>query len=81
MSNKNVDQLANTINLIMRIPEGDALVQLLGSGEEKNNIDAVKYWLEIQKDLLDIEIADYRVQQLISRLQDKLEDFSLFIGQ
>lgn len=81
MSNKKIEQLANTINLIMQIPDGDALVQIIGNGVEKNNKDAVKNWLETQKDLLDVEIADCRVQQLISRLQNKLEDFRFFLNE
>ena len=79
MTNRKAQQIANSINLIAQLPEGDALVHILGDGDESSNIEALSHWVQMQIDLLSIEKAEYMLEQLIHRLYSKLNAFNSFL--
>ena len=79
MTNRKVQQIANSINMVAQLPDGDALVQILGDGNESTNIDAVSHWVQSQEDLLSIDKADYMLEQLVHRLHNKLAGFNSFL--
>ena len=79
MTNRKAQQIANSINLLAQLPEGDALVQVLGDGSENSNVEALKHWVEGQEDLLTIEKPNDMVEQLIHRLHNKLDAFNSFL--
>lgn len=79
MSNRKIQQIANSINLVTQLPGGDALVHVLGNGSESTNIEALTHWVEEQDDLLVIEKPDYLIERLIHRLQNKLDGFNSFL--
>jgi len=74
-------QIANSINLIAKMPDGDALVHILGNGDESTNIDALSHWIQSQVDLLSIEKADYMLEKLVHRLHNRLSGFNSFLGK
>jgi len=80
MDNQKAQQIANSITMIAHLPEGDALVHILGNGDEKKNIDAVSHWIHSQLDILTLGKPDFIVEQLVHRLHNKLDDFSTFFN-
>jgi hypothetical protein len=76
MANNKAKQFASSINYIAQLPQGDALVQAIGKGDESNNLDALSHWVERQSDLMVIDRPDYVVEQLMVRLHNKLDDFT-----
>ena len=79
MTNRKAQQIANSINMVAQLPEGDALVHILGDGNEATNIEALSHWIQMQVDLLSIEKADYMLEQLVHRLHNKLAGFNSFL--
>jgi len=79
MTNRKAQQIANSINMVTQLPEGDALVHILGDGNEVTNIEALSHWIQMQVDLLNIEKADYMLEQLVHRLHNKLAGFNSFL--
>ena len=76
MTNQKTKRIANSINLIAHLPEGDSLVYLLGTGDESNNLDALTSWVDQQSDLLTIEQPHFMIEQLTHRLQNKIHDMN-----
>ena len=76
MKNTKALQIANSINLVAHLPEGDALVYILGDGSESSNIEALSHWIQGQLDLLSLTQPDFMVEQLIHRLYNKLDGFN-----
>lgn len=79
MKDSKTQQIANSITLMAQLPEGDALVHLLGDGTESSNLEALGHWIEGQEDLLDIEIPSHMVEQMIHRLHNQLDAFNSFL--
>jgi len=79
MPNRKTQQIANSINLLAQLPQGDALVHVLGDGSESSNIEALGHWVEDQDDLLEVEKPDHMIEQLIHRLHNKLDTFNSFL--
>ena len=73
MTTKTIEQLARTIDLIIQLPEGDALVQIIGNGEQNNNQQALEYWISQQADLLELEPGNERLMRCVDRLKERLE--------
>ena len=80
MTRQQTSQLAKSIQLLAQLPDGEALVQILGQGTETSNEEALENWVGKQGDLLTIEEADFRLQQLMHRLRNTLDGFSLICG-
>lgn len=80
MTTKTIEQLARTIDLIIQLPEGDALVQLIGNGEQNNNQQALEYWISQQADLLDLETGNERLIRYVDRLKERLENFYDYVA-
>lgn len=76
MTNRKTQQIANSINLLAQLPDGDALVHVLGDGDEITNLEALGHWVEGQEDLLELDKPDFMVEQLIHRLHNKLDAFN-----
>ena len=74
MASRRSQQIAKSISLLMHLPHGEELVQILGDGEESSNLDALEHWISNQVYLLDIEQPDERVEMFIDRLNNKLID-------
>jgi len=74
-------QIANSITLITQMPDGDALVHILGNGDESTNIDALSHWVQSQVDLLSIVKADYMLEKLVQRLHNRLSGFNSFLDE
>lgn len=66
MTNRKTTQIANSIQLFAGIPAGDALVQVLGRGDEKTNIEALGHWVEEAK----IKTSHYYNRQLSNTMAD-----------
>ena len=81
MTNRKAQQIANSINLVAQLPDGDALVHILGDGDESTNIDALSHWIQSQEDLLTLEKPDYMLEQLIHRLHNKVNGFNSFLDE
>ena len=79
MTNRKAQQIANSINMVAQLPEGDALVHILGDGDESSNIEALSHWVQMQIDLLSIDKADYMIEKLVHRLHNKLSGFNSFL--
>lgn len=79
MTNRKAQQIANSINMVAQLPDGDALVHILGDGDENSNIEALSHWIQMQVDILSIEKADYMLEQLVHRLHNKLSGFNSFL--
>lgn len=79
MTNRKAQQIANSINMVAQLPDGDALVHILGDGDENSNIEALSHWVQMQIDLLSIEKADYMLEKLVHRLHNKLAGFNSFL--
>lgn len=75
MNNQKIKQIANSMNLVAQLPNDDSLIHVIGTGYEKTNMDALCSWIEKQQDLLAIKKADACVEQLLYRLQTRLEEF------
>lgn len=79
MTDRKAQRIANSINLLAQLPDGDSLVFVLGTGSEASNVEALTSWIEGQADLLSIEQPDYMIEQLIHRLHNKLDGFSAYL--
>ena len=75
MKKYKIRQIAESVNLLANLPKGDALVHLIGNGNEASNLEALGSWVQEQEDLLLINRPDHRVEQLIFRLKNRLNDF------
>jgi len=58
------------------MPVGDELVQIIGTGNESTNLEALANWVEQQRDLMDIEEPSCMVEQFAHRLQLKIHELS-----
>ncbi len=76
MTNRKTTQIANSIQLLAQIPIGDELVQIIGTGDESTNLEALGHWVEEQRDLLNIEEPSHMVEQFAHRLQIKIQELS-----
>jgi len=79
IENRKTKQIASSLILMAQLPDGDALVQVLGNGNESSNEEALGHWVEGQEDLLTIDKPDFMVEQLIHRLHNKLDAFNSFL--
>lgn len=79
MTDRKAQKIANSVNLMAQLPEGDALVHVLGDGSESTNLEALRHWIEGQDDLLELERPDFMVEQLIHRLHNRLDAFNSFL--
>ena len=70
--NRRVRQLATTMAGLMYIrPEGIELIELIGTGEERNNLEALQYW--IKQELHGVKLADIEpLDYLYARIQERL---------
>jgi len=46
MTNRKTQKIARSINLLAQLPDGDALVHVLGDGNESTNLEALRHWVE-----------------------------------
>jgi hypothetical protein len=76
MTNRKASQIANSIQFLVQIPVGDELVQIIGTGDESTNLEALASWIEEQSDLMDIEDPSRMVEQFAHRLQLKIQELS-----
>ena len=76
MIDKKALQIASSINLVAQLPDGEALVHILGRGDETSNLEALSTWIQSQEDLTSHEHPDFMVEQLIHRLHNKLDGFN-----
>ena len=76
MNQTKSQQIVNSINLVLQIPEGNALVQLIGHGNENSNHEALGNWVEEQSDLLSITKPNVMIEQLVHRLNHTLVDIN-----
>ncbi len=74
MNNQKIMQIAASVNLMAQLPNGNALVQVLGYGNESSNLEALSHWIESQEDLLTIQKPVFLVEQLLFRLHSTLEE-------
>ena len=79
MKNRKVQQVANSLSMLANLPTGDALIHILGVGNEASNQEALCSWVRQQEDLLSIDKPDYMVEQLMHRLHSKLNSFSSYL--
>jgi len=80
MNDLKAKQIANSISMVAHLPDGDALVHILGNGDEKTNADALSYWIRSQIEQLTLGKPDFIVEQLMHRLHNKLDDFGTFFN-
>ena len=76
MKDRKALQIASSINLVAQLPDGDALVHILGAGDETSNLEALSKWIQGQEDLTSLEHPDFMIEQLIHRLHNKLDGFN-----
>lgn len=77
MENKTAKQIAHSLGLLLGIPDGGALVQAIGNGDEVTNIEAVTSWVLAQEDLFDMKNAGLRLERYVYRLRGKLIDLQM----
>lgn len=76
MTNRKALQIASSINLVAQLPEGDALIHILGNGDESSNLEALSNWVRGQVDLTTEIQPDFMIEQLIHRLHNKMDGFN-----
>ena len=70
-----VRRLAEVLAHAFRLTEGAALVWVLGSGQERDNREALAHWVRGQVSALDAEVAGALLPVLIKRLERTLKDW------
>ncbi|MFQ5518570.1 MAG: hypothetical protein ACE5E3_01075 [Mariprofundus sp.] len=58
----------------LRIPDGDHLVLIFGSGRERNNRQALMHWVEQHLDEFDPDETELRLRRLASRASQTIQD-------
>lgn len=76
MNNSEYSQIARAMELAIRLPQDDSLVHIVGTGSEKNNLEALGHWVSQQTELLDIQPAHYRLEKLIQRLRSTIDELN-----
>lgn len=59
---------------VLRIPDGDHLVLTFGSGNERNNRQALMYWVAQHLDEIDPDETEIRLRILASRASQTIQD-------
>ena len=71
-SNTTHRRLAQAMQVAMHIPDGDALVFLIGKGNERSNLDALETWVKETLPAFDDEYGKVVLPFLIDRLEQTL---------
>ena len=66
---RQASRLAASLQLLMQIPSGVALVAILGQGDEYSNVDALTSWVARQLPHLDELTQDDPLDILVGRLE------------
>lgn len=69
-------RLAQTIQYVMQIPNGDALVFMIGKGNEKSNLEALETFVEETISMLEDEVGLVMLPLLLDRLEQTLNHWS-----
>ncbi|HIQ53229.1 MAG TPA: hypothetical protein EYH51_08215 [Pseudomonas pachastrellae] len=68
-------RLARAIQFALRIPEGDALVFLIGRGHEASNLDALETWVSETLPQLEEECGKAVLPYLLDRLESTMDQW------
>ncbi|WP_425221463.1 hypothetical protein [Pseudomonas sp.] len=68
-------RLARAIQVALRIPEGDALVFLIGRGHEASNLDALETWVTETLPQLEEECGKAVLPYLLDRLESTMNQW------
>jgi|GEM_PF-2465747 len=69
------NRLASALAVTMQIPQGTALVYILGNGDESSNTAALASWVETKLSQLDFEDQQDPLTYLIAQLERELLSF------
>jgi len=58
----------------LRIPDGDHLVLIFGTGQERNNRQALMHWVEQHLDDIDPDEAEHRLRALANNAVQTMQD-------
>jgi hypothetical protein len=75
LTDAQVRRLAEVLAHAFHLTEGAALVWVLGSGQERDNREALAHWVRGQVSALDAEVAGALLPVLIKRLERTLKDW------
>ena len=73
VSHRTCRRLASAIQVALRIPEGDALVFLIGRGHEASNLDALETWVIETLPQLEEECGQAVLPYLLHQLENTME--------
>lgn len=73
VSHRTCRRLASAIQVALRIPDGDALVFLIGRGHEASNLDALETWVIETLPQLEEECGQAVLPYLMHRLENTME--------
>lgn len=66
------NRLASALAVTMQIPQGTALVYILGNGDESSNTAALASWVEAELSKMDFENQQDPLTYLIAQLEREL---------
>ncbi|WP_150304335.1 hypothetical protein [Pseudomonas saliphila] len=73
VSHRTCRRLASAIQVALRIPDGDALVFLIGRGHETSNLDALETWVKEALPQLEEECDKAVLPYLLVHLKSTME--------
>ncbi|WOD11546.1 hypothetical protein RPW65_01295 [Pseudomonas sp. NyZ704] len=73
VSHRTCRRLASAIQVALRIPDGDALVFLIGRGHEASNLDALETWVKETLPQLEEECGKAVLPYLLVHLESTME--------
>ncbi len=71
--------LALSVSTVARLPDGNAFVAILGTGNERNNLEAVETLLCRESKRLECIPAQDRIEKAIDILQRRVSDVESFL--
>ena len=75
VSQQTCRRLACAMQVALQIPEGDALVFLIGQGSENSNLSALETWIREMLPQLEEECGKAVLPFLLSRLESTIEQW------
>lgn len=73
VSHRTCRRLASAIQVALCIPDGDALVFLIGRGHEASNLDALETWVKETLPQLEEEGGQAVLPYLLNQLENTME--------
>ena len=73
-SNSFYRRLAKTLMLVLSIPQGDELVMIFGTGQERSNLEAIANWIGSLENEIDLEEASQRIEELAKHARTRIEE-------